>query len=95
MIFARRVRDFSARLPVDWTGMAGKIADTLNDVIPANQMLGEDLARVSRVVGNLGQGAARVQWRTSWARQHTTITSSSGAPRTYLGAVLRRSVHCA
>ena len=25
--------DFSVRLPVDWTGMAGRISDTLNDVM--------------------------------------------------------------
>ena len=25
--------NFSARLPEDWTGIAGKIADTFNDVI--------------------------------------------------------------
>ena len=28
--------DFSARLPDDWTGVAGKIADTFNDVIATN-----------------------------------------------------------
>ena len=25
--------DFSARMPSDWTGLAGKIADTVNDII--------------------------------------------------------------
>ena len=25
--------DFSARLPDDWTGVGGKIADTMNDII--------------------------------------------------------------
>ena len=28
--------DFSVRMPLEWTGVAGKIADTLNDVIAAN-----------------------------------------------------------
>jgi hypothetical protein len=32
-----REGDFSARMPLDWTGVAGKIADGLNDVIIANQ----------------------------------------------------------
>jgi hypothetical protein len=32
--------DFTARMPLDWTGVAGKVADGLNDVIIANQALG-------------------------------------------------------
>ena len=33
--------DFTVRMPVEWTGVAGKIADRLNDVIAANQTLGD------------------------------------------------------
>ncbi len=47
-----------ARMPLDWTGVAGKVADGLNDVIVANQALGAELARVSRVVGQGGQALA-------------------------------------
>ena len=43
--------DYSARMPLDWTGVAGKVADGFNDVIIANQELGIELARVSQVVG--------------------------------------------
>ena len=35
--------DFSVRLPVEWTGMAGKISDTLNDVIELNQKMARDI----------------------------------------------------
>ena len=52
--------DFSVRMPLDWTGVPGKIADRLNDVIAANETLGEDLARVSRVVGREGKLSQRV-----------------------------------
>ena len=31
--------DFSVRLPTEWTGMAGKIADEINDLIELNAML--------------------------------------------------------
>ena len=31
--------DFSVRLPVDQTGVAGKIADTLNDIFKLNQRM--------------------------------------------------------
>src|SRR5262245_62364339 len=47
--------DFSARLPNDWTGVNGKIADTLNDVIAINDRLVKELERVSRVVGRDGK----------------------------------------
>ena len=52
--------DFTARMPLDWTGVAGKVADGLNDVIIANQALGTELARVSRVVGKQGELSQRV-----------------------------------
>jgi signal transduction histidine kinase/CheY-like chemotaxis protein/HAMP domain-containing protein len=70
--------DFSARLPVDWTGVAGKIADTLNDVIAANQTLGEELARVSRVVGKDGKLSQRVALRGSdrvWSETVESVNS--------------------
>src|SRR5437773_3244424 len=47
--------DFSARLPEDWTGVAGKIADTFNDVIRTNQRMTQELERIVRVVGKEGR----------------------------------------
>ncbi|MGH8102805.1 MAG: HAMP domain-containing protein, partial [Chthoniobacterales bacterium] len=47
--------DFSARLPQDWVGLPGKIADTFNDVIRMNQRLTRELARIARVVGKEGR----------------------------------------
>jgi signal transduction histidine kinase/HAMP domain-containing protein/ActR/RegA family two-component response regulator len=52
--------DFSARMPFEWTGVAGKVADGFNDVIIANEALGAELARVSRVVGERGELSQRV-----------------------------------
>src|SRR5215510_6563189 len=51
--------DFSVRLPSDWAGVNGKIADTLNDVIEINDRLVKELERVSRVVGREGKIAQR------------------------------------
>jgi len=51
--------DFSARLPDDWTGVAGKIADTFNDVISTNQRITQELERIGRVVGKEGRIAQR------------------------------------
>jgi HAMP domain-containing protein/CheY-like chemotaxis protein/signal transduction histidine kinase len=47
--------DFSARLPGVWTGEAGKIADTLNDIIELSDKMAKELERVSRVVGKEGK----------------------------------------
>ncbi|MCU1503943.1 MAG: sensor hybrid histidine kinase [Ilumatobacteraceae bacterium] len=61
--------DFSVRMPLDWTGLAGKVADGLNDVIVANASLENELARVSDLVGNQGQLSQRVLvggWAQSW-----------------------------
>ena len=55
--------DFTVRMPVEWTGVAGKIADRLNDVIAANQTLETELARVSRVVGKEGKLSQRVSYK--------------------------------
>jgi len=35
--------DFSARMPADRTGIAGKICDTLNDAIERNEKLAKEL----------------------------------------------------
>ena len=52
--------DLTARMPLEWTGVAGKVADGLNDVIIANEALGAELARVSQVVGKEGRLSQRV-----------------------------------
>src|SRR5215831_14627965 len=51
--------DFSARLPEDWTGVPGKIADTFNAVIERNERMARELERIGRVVGKEGQIAQR------------------------------------
>src|SRR5882762_9499364 len=51
--------DFSTRLPEDWTGVPGKIADTFNAVIEANERMTRELERIGRVVGKEGRIAQR------------------------------------
>src|SRR2546426_158383 len=43
---AVRQGDFSARLPDHWTGVAGKVADTFNEVVELNQRLASELERL-------------------------------------------------
>ncbi len=61
--------DFSVRLPVDQVGTAGKIYDTLNDVIELNQRMAKEFARISNVVGkggNIKQRAALPSATGDW-----------------------------
>ena len=47
------------RLPLEWTGVPGKVADTFNRVVSQNQRMVAELARVSRVVGKEGKLSQR------------------------------------
>jgi len=48
---AVRFGDFSVRLPVDGTGLAGKIADAFNEIVASNQRMAQQLEHVGQVVG--------------------------------------------
>src|SRR5436190_20614730 len=56
---AFRRGDFSVRLPDDWTGLAGKVADTFNEVIGMNQRMAGELDRIGQVVGKEGRISQR------------------------------------
>ena len=58
-----RAGDFTARMPAHWTGTAGKVADSLNEIIGANQALGSEVERVSRVVGKEGKLSQRMSFK--------------------------------
>ena len=58
--------DFTVRLPGTWVGLPGKIADTFNDIVAANQHMAQDLKRVGHVVGKQGNTrelANHARWR--------------------------------
>src|SRR6185437_9068299 len=57
---AVRDGDFSVRLPSDRTGLAGKIADTFNDIVNSNERLARDLDRARQIVGKDGRTRHRV-----------------------------------
>ena len=54
--------DFSVRLPGSWTGLAGKIADTFNEIVSANQQMAKELKRVGQVVGKEGRTRERIRF---------------------------------
>jgi len=58
-LIALKKGNFSVRMPSDWTGIAGKIADTLNDIIETKESMAKTITDVSRVVGREGRLAQR------------------------------------
>ena len=73
--------DFATRLPLDWAGIAGKIADTFNEVVELNERMAEELERLSRVVGKEGrisQRAAAPGMSGSWADCVASVNSLIG-----------------
>src|SRR5437667_2885239 len=77
--------DFSARLPDDWTGVAGKIADTFNDVIALNQRMTRELERIGRVVGKEG----RITQRASLGDVSDSWDEAIGSVNNLIGDLVR------
>jgi hypothetical protein len=57
--------DFSVRLPGSWTGVAGKLADTFNEIVTANQQMANELNRVGQAVGKEGRTRERIRFHQS------------------------------
>ncbi len=75
---AMRVGDFSVRLPRDQVGLAGKIADTFNDIVAANERMAQQLEQVGEVVGRQGKTRKRVRLGVpsgSWAEMESSINT--------------------
>src|ERR671912_567678 len=78
---AFRKGDFSARLPLDLTGLDGEIAEAFNDIAELNQNLSRELDRMARVVGKEGQIAERGKLPTAtgcWADCMDSVNSMIG-----------------
>jgi HAMP domain-containing protein/CheY-like chemotaxis protein/signal transduction histidine kinase len=70
--------NFSVRLPGSWTGLAGKIADTFNSIVSANQQMAEELKRVGQVVGKEGRTRERTRFhesRGAWGEMEVSINT--------------------
>src|SRR3954464_4154957 len=75
---AVRFGDFSVRLLNDCTGLAGKIADTFNEIVAANERMAEQLAQVGQVVGREGKTRQRVQLALShgaWGEMESSVNT--------------------
>src|SRR5215471_3970732 len=70
--------DFSVRLPGHWTGIEGKIADTFNEIVAANQQIAQELKRVGQVVGKEGRTRERTRFQQSkgaWGEMGVSVNT--------------------
>ncbi len=70
--------DFSVRLPGAWVGLPGKIADTFNDIVAANELMAHELARVGQAVGKEGRIRERTRLREpkgAWREMEVSINT--------------------
>jgi HAMP domain-containing protein/signal transduction histidine kinase/DNA-binding response OmpR family regulator len=70
--------DFSVRLPGSWTGLEGKIADTFNEIVAANQQMAQELKRAGLMVGKEGKTRERTRFhesRGSWGEIEGSVNT--------------------
>ena len=70
--------DFTVRLPGTWVGLAGKVADTFNEIVAANQHMAQELKRVGHVVGKEGKTRERTRFhesRGAWGEMEVSVNT--------------------
>src|ERR1700733_888309 len=70
--------DFTVRLPGTWVGLAGKVADTFNEIVAANQHMAQELKRVGHVVGKQGKTRERTRFhesRGAWGEMEVSVNT--------------------
>ncbi|MBK8003135.1 MAG: HAMP domain-containing protein [Gemmatimonadetes bacterium] len=70
--------DFTVRLPSDRTGLAGKLADTFNDIVATNERMALELQRVGETVGRQGKIRQRVAFgppRGAWLDMESSVNT--------------------
>ena len=75
---AIRDGDFSVRLPGDWPGLSGKLADTVNQIVVSNARMASEMERVGTVVGKQGRTRQRVKFAQSvgaWGKMETSVNT--------------------
>jgi HAMP domain-containing protein/CheY-like chemotaxis protein/signal transduction histidine kinase len=75
---AVRVGDFSVRMAGNQVGIIGKIADTFNEIVAANQRMAQQLERVGEVVGRQGKTRQRVRFGIgsgAWGEMESSVNA--------------------
>src|SRR5450432_2044599 len=75
---AMRSGDFSVRMTGDHLGIEGKIADTFNEIVAANERMAQQLEHVGQVVGREGKTRKRVSFGMplgAWGEMETSVNT--------------------
>jgi HAMP domain-containing protein/CheY-like chemotaxis protein/signal transduction histidine kinase len=75
---AMRVGDFSVRMAGHQVGIMGKVSDTFNEIVAANQRMARQLERVGQVVGREGKTRQRVRFGLSegaWGEMESSVNT--------------------
>src|SRR5213593_2437082 len=75
---AMRSGDFSVRMTGDHLGIEGKIADTFNEIVAANQRMAQQLELVGQLVGREGKTRQRVKFGLSsgaWGEMEGSVNT--------------------
>jgi HAMP domain-containing protein/signal transduction histidine kinase/DNA-binding response OmpR family regulator len=75
---AMKIGDFSVRLPGNQIGLSGKIADTFNEIVSANERMANQLEAVGQTVGREGRTRSRVRFGIptgSWADMEGSVNT--------------------
>jgi HAMP domain-containing protein/CheY-like chemotaxis protein/signal transduction histidine kinase len=75
---AVRDGDFSVRLAGDQTGLAGKVADTFNEIVTSNERLARELERAGQIVGKDGKTRHRLacdRRSGAWGAMETSVNT--------------------
>ncbi|HSF68693.1 MAG TPA: HAMP domain-containing protein [Nitrospiraceae bacterium] len=70
--------NFNVRLPNEWTGIGGKIADDLNAIIETNGKIVQEFHRVSQAVGKKGKLSERASFSGATGGWKVNIESVNG-----------------
>ena len=67
--------NFGVRMPIDQTGLNGKICDTLNDIISLNEKMMQEFTRAGNTIGKQGKLTQRIEVPSSKGAWSTGVDS--------------------
>src|ERR1700719_3229563 len=70
--------DFAVRLPVDRTGIEGKVFDAINEIFELNERMKEEFLRIGTVVGKDGKIGQRASLGSSGGDWNECMESVNG-----------------
>jgi len=74
-LMAFKKGNFAYRLPYDWTGVAGKVADTFNEIMDMQESLVGEVQTVATVMGKEGQLTRRFEHKNAGGSWETMVSA--------------------